>query len=231
MSGNFTDTSGASDNYNAGAAHDTGFYDPDIHDNQIVAVFADEKAAGIARDALIDAGVPRDQVQVTAKVSGDAAPGMSQAEDTAVGDQILSGFMSLFGSHDDHKDFTHAVDQGHAMVVVTPTGDTDRHRVIQVLEHSHPIDFDAKLAEWRQAGYDHSGAARSPEHSATSQRETLPPQPEGEARRVRSYVSNREAGIGMAGGASTKPVGMGTGGDVTNATPGATSSGTNSPRG
>ena len=109
-----------------------------------------------------------------------------------------------------HQDYTHAVDQGHAMVVVTPAGDTDRHRVIQVLEHSHPIDFDAKLAEWRQAGYDNSGAARSPQHAEprpVGQRETLPARSEGPAR-VRSYVSNRDAGIGMAGGTSTSPVGM-----------------------
>ena len=49
----YTNTTGGSDNYNAGAAHDSGFYDPDRHDNQIVAVFQDEAAARTARDALI----------------------------------------------------------------------------------------------------------------------------------------------------------------------------------
>jgi hypothetical protein len=213
----YTNTSGGSDNYNAGAAHDSGFYDPDRHDNQIVAVFEDEAAARVARDALVDAGVPEDQVQVIGHVEGDAAKGVSQSEDKAVGDQILTAFIGLFSSHHDEQDYTHAVAKGHAMVVVTPVGDTDRHRVIQVLEHSHPIDFDAKLEEWRQAGYDNSGAPRSPQHDDTrrvGQRET--PAQDGSSR-VRSYVADRETG-------------MGTGGVVTNATPGATSSGMNSPR-
>ena len=216
MSGSYTNTTGGSEHYNAGAAHDSGLYDPSRHDNQIVAVFEDEAAARTARDALVDAGVPRDQVEIVAHVGGDAAKGVSQAEDKAVGDQILTAFVGLFSSHDDHRDYTHAVDQGHAMVVVTPSGDTDRHRVIQVMEQSHPIDFDAKLAEWRQAGYDQSGAARSPQHESERpvQRE-MPAQ--GNSSRIRSYVANRET--------------MGTGGVVTNATPDAASSGMNSPRG
>ena len=218
MSGSYTNTSGGSDDYNAGAGHDSGFYDPDRHDNQIVAVFENEAAAGLAQDALVGAGVPASQVHIVAHVGGDAAKGVSQVEDKAVGDQILSGFMSLFSSHDDHQDYTHAVDQGHAMVVVTPAGDTDRHRVIQLLEQSGPIDFDAKLAEWRQAGYDQSGAARSPQHDTDRRVAQREPAAQGGASRVRSYVADRETG-------------MDTGGVVTNATPGATSSGMNSPRG
>ena len=216
MSGSYTNTSGGADTYNAGAAHDSGFYDPDRHDNQIVAVFEDEAAARTAHDALVQAGVPQSQVQVVAHVAGDAAKGVSQAEDKAVGDQILSAFMGLF-THDDHHDYTHAVNEGHAMVVVTPVGDTDRHQVIKVLEQSQPIDFDAKLAEWRQAGYDQSGAARSPElgDRRVAQRETPAP---GAQSAVRSYVADRDPR-------------MGAGGAVTNATPGATSSGMNSPRG
>ena len=199
MSGNYTNTSGSADSYNQGAAHDSGFYDPDRHDNQIVAVFEDEKAAGVARDALVDAGVPIGQIEVVAHVDGDAAPGQSQAEDGTIGDQILTAITGLFTPHDDRHDYTHAVNQGHAMVVVRPVGDTDRHRVIQVLEHSHPIDFDAKLAEWRQAGYDNSGAPVSNAQSV-GQRETMAaPQanqsseqaPSLGPSRVRSYLNNR----------------------------------------
>ncbi|MDT7950558.1 MAG: hypothetical protein RQ966_03540 [Acetobacteraceae bacterium] len=215
MSGSYTNTSGGSDTYNAGAAHDSGFYDPTKHDNQIVAVFEDQAAARAARDKLVDAGVPDGQVQVVAEVAGDAAKGASEAEDRAVGDQILSAFMSLF-THDDHKDFTHAVNQGHAMIVVTPTGDTDRHRVIQILEQSHPIDFDAKLEEWRQAGYDNTGAPRSPRQEMerrVGQREPAVPG----SSRVRSYVAERQpatpgaqaTGNTTAGAQTTSPLATG----------------------
>lgn len=198
MSGNYTNTSGGADNYNQGAAHDTGFYDPDRHDNQIVAVFQDEQAATVARDALVTAGVPTGQIEVVAHVEGDAAPGRSQAEDGSVGDQILTSLMGLFTPHSDHNDYTHAVRQGHAMVIVRPVGDTDRHRVIQVLEQSNPIDFDAKLAEWRQAGYDQSGAPRtSPQAERPVGQREMPAQPASRAEtaqgpsRVRSYINER----------------------------------------
>ena len=232
MSGNYTDTGGRSDTYNQGAAHDSGFYDPDRHDNQIVAVYEDQAAAQRAQQSLAAAGIPQDQLKVVGKVAGDAAKGVSEVEDKTVGDQILGAFMSLFTPNSDHADYTHAVDRGHAMLVVSPTGGTDRHQVVQLLEQSHPIDFDAKLAEWRQAGYDASGAAReSPEASRrVGEREPTPGQS-----RVRSYVANRDTDAGAGAGRVNPPgtvseTGMGTGGDVTNATPGATSSGTNSPR-
>ena len=228
MSGNYTDTSGRSDTYNAGAAHDSGFYDAAKHDNQIVAVYEDHDAAQRAQQSLVQSGIPEAQVKIVAKVAGDAAKGVSEVEDKTVGDEILGAFMSLFTSKDDHHDFTHAVDRGHAMVVVTPTGDTDRHQVVQLLEQTHPIDFDAKLAEWRQAGYDASGAARATEHEESGHED---PGHEGGRRvgerevmpgpsRVRSYVANRDP----------QTAAMGTGGDVTNATAGATSSGMNAPR-
>ena len=193
MSDTYTNTSGGADSYNEGAAHDTGFYDADRHDNQIVAVFKNRIAADRARDALVEAGVPGDQIQITAGNAGDAAPGVSEAEDKGVGDQILSAMLSLFTSGEEQHDFTHAVRQGHAMVVVVPTGDTDRHRVIQVLEQSDPIDFDAKLAEWRQAGYDRSGAPRSEDSippRRVGKRET-PTDQAAPPSRVRSYISDR----------------------------------------
>ena len=39
MSGSYTNTDGRSDGLNQGAAHDAGLYDPNRHDNQIVAVY------------------------------------------------------------------------------------------------------------------------------------------------------------------------------------------------
>lgn len=191
MSGNYTNTSGSADTYNQGAAHDTGFYDPDRHDNQIVAVFEDEKAATVARDALVDAGVPIAQIEVVGHVDGDAAPGASRVEDGSVGDQVLTALMGLFTPHSDRHDYTHAVKQGHAVVVVRPVGDTDRHRVIQVLEHSNPIDFDAKLAEWRQAGYDQSGAPKSPDRPVGQREMPAKTEPVQGPSRVRSYLNDR----------------------------------------
>lgn len=220
------DTGGRSDSTNAAAAHDSGFYDPAQHDNQIVAVFEDQAAAERARDALTQAGIPQSAIEVVGHVAGDAVPGQSRAEDRggakqSVGDSILGAFMSLFTPEHEHHSLAHAVERGHAMLVVTPTGDMDRHALIQALEKAGPIDFDAKLAEWRQAGYDETGAARTGGEDRRVGRREMP---EG-ASRVRSYVADRHREPGR-----DREPGMGTGGDVTNATPGSTSSGMNSPR-
>jgi hypothetical protein len=191
MSSTYKDTSGQSDSYNQAAAHDTGFYDPDRHDNQIVAVFEDIAAATRARDALMAAGVPANAVIVTSQLAGDAVPGASHSEDSAVGGDILHAFMSLFTPNSDKTEYQHAVDRGHAMVVLTAAPGLNRHRAIEVLEQSGPIDFDAKLAEWRSAGYDESGAPRTAESDAADRvgrRETLSATP-----RIRSYVIDRPA--------------------------------------
>ncbi len=161
MSGSYTNTDGRTETFNAGAAHDTGLYDPNRHDNQIVAVFADRAAASRARDALLGAGIPQDAVETLEGAAGDAAPGASHAEDRNQEVGIWGAIKNLFAPEQEHGGYREALGRGHAMVVVTPTPQTDRHRAIQVLEASEPIDFDAKLAEWRQSAYDETGAPRS----------------------------------------------------------------------
>ncbi len=177
MSDNYTNTDGRSDSYNAGAAHDAGLYDPNLHDNQIVAVFENRAAADQAARMLREAGTPEAAIQVIDQLAGDAVPGASHAEDTNQEVGIWGLIKTLFAPQSDYHDYHHALGQGHAMVVVVPTAETDRHRVIQVLEASGPIDFDAKLAEWRQAGYDATGAARSAQTAADAASLQQPPAP------------------------------------------------------
>jgi len=161
MSGSYTNTDGRSDSFNAGAAHDTGLYDPNRHDNQIVAVYENRTQAEAARDALLNAGIPQTAIEVLDRTSGDATLGESRIEDRNQDEGFWGAIKSLFVPEEDYDAYHHAIGHGHAMVVVMPTADMDRHRVIETLEASGPLDFDAKLAEWRQAGYDYSGAARA----------------------------------------------------------------------
>ena len=161
MSGSYTNTDGRTESLNAGAAHDPGLYDPNRHDNQIVAVYENRTQAEAARDALLGAGIPQSAVQLLDQTAGDAAPGSTRAEDRNQDEGFWGAVKSLFAPEEDYNAYHHALGRGHAMVLVTPTGDMDRHRVIEVLEASGPIDFDAKLEEWRQAGYDYSSAPRA----------------------------------------------------------------------
>ncbi|GAC1342697.1 MAG: hypothetical protein NVSMB18_17190 [Acetobacteraceae bacterium] len=257
MSGVNTNSDGRAEGLNAAAAHDTGLYDPNQHDNQIVAVYESRALADAARDALIGAGVPERAIQVidhasggADPASGDADPASDTAEDRGRG--FWGAIKSLFAPDEDVTAYSQAVGRGHPMVVVTPDAKMDRHRVIQVLEESSPIDFDAKLEEWRQAGYDNlpqTGAASSGTPSVnmsdTGYRTGLVEErmrvgrrePATGAGRVRSYVAERPAaehevrlreermGEERGSAGQTDPGSTGP-----NATPGVVSSGMNSPR-
>jgi uncharacterized protein (TIGR02271 family) len=177
MSGSYTNTNGRSDSFNAGSAHDTGLYDPNRHDNQIVAVFESRSQADAARDALLGAGIPQSAVQVLDRTSGDAAPGVTRAEDRNQDEGFWGAIKSLFVPEEDYNAYYHAIGRGHAMVIVTPSGQVDRHRVIELLEAAGPVDFDAKLEEWRQAGYDYTAAPRATERDRAETKVTSGYQP------------------------------------------------------
>ncbi len=141
---------------NQASAHDTGLYDPERHDNQIVAMYDTDAEARAAKDALANAGVSGSAVQVVARGSETGTMGGVNAEDNNGG--VWSAIKSLFVPDEDRSAYSHAVGRGHAMVVVNPTSGMDRQKIIHALESTNPIDFDAKLEEWRQAGYDTSTA-------------------------------------------------------------------------
>ena len=156
MSGSITNdpTSGKK---NPDAAYDTGLFDSSRHDNQIVALYSTRADAETARDKLVAAGIDSGTVNVMDREADRMAGGV----DYEAGDQGLWGAIkSLFAPDDEAHAYRHAVGKGHAMVVVTPTASTNRSQVIEVLESTDPVDFDAKLEEWRQAGYDGMAAEK-----------------------------------------------------------------------
>ncbi len=153
MSGNNPITDGRADSLNAGAAHDTGLYDPDRHDNQIVALYESNAQASAARDALVAAGVASSAVKLVDRSSMEQSGGTAPSPNDG---GFWGAVKSLFVPDEEVAGYHHAIDRGHAMLVVTPDRTADRSKIIHVLEGTDPIDFDAKLEEWRQAGYDQS---------------------------------------------------------------------------
>ncbi len=158
MSGSYMNESSSS-SLNQGAAHETGLYDASKHDNQIVALYDTRAHADAAREKLLAAGVDSGSVQVMDKGADKMAGGV----DYEAGNQGLWGSIkSLFMPDEDAHAYSHAVGAGHAMVVVTPTAKSDRSQIIQVLESTDPLDFDAKLEEWRQSGYNYAPGSAAP---------------------------------------------------------------------
>ena len=156
MSGSYVNNDMRSDALNNAAAHDSGLYDPNTHDNQIVALYDTMADANAAKQALVNAGVDGGSVQAMDKSADSMAGGV----DYESGNQGFWGAIkSLFVPDEDAHAYSHAIDKGHAMVVVSPSRTSNREQIIHVLEGTNPIDFDSKLEEWRQSGYDYSAPA------------------------------------------------------------------------
>ena len=134
------------------ASYGSGNYDPDMHDNKIVAMYETTAAAEAARDTLKDAGVPLRAIYIV-----DRSFDRRGDTDSEVGTGVWGAIKSLFMPDEDAHGFAEGVRRGHSMLVVDPTGLPDRQRIIELLENTDPVDFDAKLEEWRQAGYTYPG--------------------------------------------------------------------------
>ena len=116
MSGSYVNNDSRSDALNSAAAHDKGLYDPNTHDNQIVALYETMAEANKARDLLVHAGVDSNSIQVTDKSTDVMAGGV----DYEAGNQGMWGAIkSLFVPDDEAHAYNHAIGKGHAMVVVS----------------------------------------------------------------------------------------------------------------
>lgn len=142
------------DRLNQSSAHDTNLYDPKLHDNQIVAMYDTDAQARTAHETLVKHGIDAGSIRVVSSTTDAGTLGGTNAEDADSG--VWGAIKSMFVPDDDRSAYSHAVGRGHAMLIVTPTSTADRSKVIHALESTDPVDFDAKLEEWRQAGYDTS---------------------------------------------------------------------------
>ncbi len=164
-----TDKSRADISGYAQAGHDTQRGDPKLKDNPLIALYDSVAHAHAAENALLAAGVDQAAVQVIDRNSPPPTPTITVPVTAADPPDrgILGDIASLFAPHKDNRAYAHALAQGHAIVVVNPAQTANRARIIGVLQNTHPIDFDAKLEQWRQAGYDYTSAnALHPETSA-----------------------------------------------------------------
>jgi hypothetical protein len=174
-------------------------YDADLHDNQIVAMYDTEAEANAAAQVLQANGFPAGCMRVLAQ--GKVLAGMApQSAPQAEGQGFWSAMASLFVPHDERTTFQSVIARGHAMLVVTPDRGMDRQHLFHLLEDTHPVDLDARQAEWLQAGQPlDTGYQNAPETTAGS-----PAAQEAEARyragqreipegttRVRSYIAER----------------------------------------
>jgi hypothetical protein len=99
-------------------------------------------AARRARDQLLAAGLSDAEVDLRATDPGRTDPGYGPAD---------GGFweaIRLFLVPGDEGDYGEAVRRGHVMLIARPSAD-QRQKAVEILQESDPVDFDARLAEWR----------------------------------------------------------------------------------
>ncbi len=137
----------------APAGHDVHLYDPNIHDNQIVAVYDTLAQAEAAQATLLGAGIEPGAMEL---IDGNRTGMGAEQKDTG----LWGAVKSLFAPDEEALAFQHAIGRGHAMLLVHPALTANREQIITLLESTGPIDFDAKLEEWRQSGYDYSKAGQ-----------------------------------------------------------------------
>ena len=130
------------------AVHDTALYDPAAHDDQIVVMFESAGDAQAALDSLKAEGLAGD-----ATITDRTADGANAGVNSEGGNTGLWGSLKgLFAPDDEVHGMAEGLRRGHALLVLHPAVES-RDRVIELLEAAHPIDFDARLEQWRTAGW------------------------------------------------------------------------------
>ncbi len=153
------------------AVHETALYDTTAkQDDQIVAMFETPEAAQAAIDRLAAEDLAAD-AYVTDKTADGANAGVnSEGGNTG----LFGALKGLFAPDDEVHGYAEGVRRGHALLVIHPAIET-RSRVIDILEASSPIDFDARLEQWRTAGWQQ---LRTEEAAANAAQSTTPAEPE-----------------------------------------------------
>ncbi len=171
------------DSLNQRAVHEVSLYDPAAHDDQIVVMFETRQDAQAALDRLAAEGLAGDAVITDRTADGANAGVNSEGGNTG----LLGALKGLFAPDAEVHGFAEGVNRGHALLVLHPALET-RLRVIELLEASHPIDFDARLEQWRTAGWENLRAAEGARERVGA-RDTS-----RGGERVRSYYAPRAPG-------------------------------------
>jgi uncharacterized protein (TIGR02271 family) len=161
----------------------------------LTALYDTRDHAEQARQDLIDAGVPSQDVNISA--ADHAGGGESQTSDSASGG-FMQSVKNFFMPEQDHHAYSEGLRRGGVLLTVH-AAEGREDRVMQILDTSGAVDLDAREQEWRGAGW--QGADATPETLRQGEDTTIPIAEErlqvGKREvdrgtvRVRSYVTER----------------------------------------
>ena len=154
----YTSTSGFDEKLNQTTVHDTSIYDPAASDDQIVTLYETPVDAAAARDAVIAAGVPKAAIRLIERQAHELEAGVDYERQDG---GLWGAIRSFFVGDDSHAHgYAEGVRRGHAVLMVSPPPGM-RLAAVHALESANPIDFDARLEEWRSAGWDNLHAQQA----------------------------------------------------------------------
>jgi uncharacterized protein (TIGR02271 family) len=115
---------------------------------QLIAVYETYDRARSARDELISAGIPANDVEILdTKESGwQSDSGGLQSEG------FWGALKRLFTPEEDTHEYAEGLRRGHTVLAVRPSAEM-HGRAVEVLERTEPLDFDARVSDWRNEGW------------------------------------------------------------------------------
>lgn len=119
---------------------------------QLVAVYETHDEARRARDALTSAGIPGGDVEILNVDETGSTRTEARADDGLQDEGFWGAIKRLFVPEDETHHYAEGLRRGHAVLVVRPRSDMYQ-RAVDILEETDPIDFDTRVADWRNAGW------------------------------------------------------------------------------
>jgi hypothetical protein len=128
-----------------GGQHDTHLYDPGATqgDNPLMAVYPTVSDAAEARRRLLEAGVAGSAIDIVDRTG---------EQETGPRGGLWASVRHLLIADEDVAGRAEAAERGRAVLLVRPHVE-QRADIVRLLEATAPIGFDARLEEWRSAGW------------------------------------------------------------------------------
>ena len=129
----------------------------DTEKSNAIGVFDDYSTAQTVARELVDAGIPRENVQIQSNLATGAVGSAGSITGTTEHREggIAGFFRRLFGADDTSDgryDYAEAIRRGNSIVAATVNQDTI-DRAVDIMNQHGAIDIDTRVEAYRQAGY------------------------------------------------------------------------------
>jgi uncharacterized protein (TIGR02271 family) len=125
----------------------------------LTAMYDSRDDAERARDQLVSAGIPADGVHISSTDGQSSA-----ASETHHGDGIIESIKHFFMADEDRHAYSEGMRRGGCLLTASVRED-QVDQVVQLLDQSGAVDFDAREQEWRGSGWAGAASRQSDERS------------------------------------------------------------------